>query len=179
MKKLLPVFFFLCLIAPFAVGFLWLQHERHLVRREVKHQLVAQVNKEELVLLKFTEEQAQKINWKHSREFEFEGWMYDIVQQENRGDTTYYWCWWDYKETRLNKQLDHLLVRALQQNPVNRENQERLVKFIKTVHQNPPVYLSNHFCPEDSEKRGFKRSMYKSLHFTPPAPPPWITMARA
>lgn len=43
-------------------------------------------------------------------EFEFNNQMYDIVDKVISKDSVQYWCWWDFKETKLNKQLDELLV---------------------------------------------------------------------
>lgn len=93
------------------------------------------VNQDELVMLRFTEEESKnKLRWKHAREFEFNKQMYDIVSKEIKGDTTYYWCWLDHAETRLNKQLDDLVAGILGKNPQNRERQKNLLEYLKKLY---------------------------------------------
>lgn len=41
--------------------------------------------------------------WEHSREFEFQGQMFDVARRELRGDTLHLWCYWDAAETDLNR----------------------------------------------------------------------------
>ena len=59
---------------------------------------------ESLTYLAFSLKDSQtQLEWEHSREFEFEGNMYDVMGQEICGDTIGYWCWLDHKENRINK----------------------------------------------------------------------------
>lgn len=108
--------------------------------------MIAGMDKSELILLKFTQTEINtKLNWKHSKEFEYNGQMFDIVEQETFGDTTSYLCWLDRAETKLNKQLRELVAIALGNNPQKQNQQKQLNHFIKSLYCNqPPVFkLSN------------------------------------
>lgn len=135
MKRLHAIFLFLCLTAPFFGTYSWLKMEKYKVKKSIKWRMIDGMDKKELVLLKFTEEESKtKLRWEHSREFEYNRQMYDIVEQDIIGDTTYYWCWWDYEETKLNRQLSDLVSRAMGQNPQNRDKQNRLQTFLKNLY---------------------------------------------
>lgn len=112
-----------------------LKNQQKQVKREVKWKLIEGVDRSELVLFKFTEEDKKtQLSWKHSKEFEYKGEMYDIAETELHGDTTYYWCWWDYEETTLNKQLDQLFSFALGNSPVHKQNQEKIIQIFKSLY---------------------------------------------
>ncbi|HMR42371.1 MAG TPA: hypothetical protein PKC40_00990, partial [Saprospiraceae bacterium] len=99
-------------VTPAFLTFGWLQYQRILVKKQVKRHIMAGLDREDLILLKFTAAEAQaKLRWEHAREFEYEGQMFDVVEREIRGDTSFYWCWWDSEETALNKELSALAAR--------------------------------------------------------------------
>ena len=135
--------------------------------------MIEGMDQSELVLLKFTHEESQtKLRWVHSREFEYDGEMYDIVEKEESGDTISYWCWWDYEETQLNRKLRDLVADAMGHHPLNKERQERLTHF-----------LENLYCQYNFEKPAIAHSLcrilplkshigYSSIYFSPPSPPP-------
>lgn len=134
--------------------------------------MMAGVDKEELVLLKFTETEKQtQLKWKHAKEFEYHGQMYDIVEMEIKGDTTFYWCWWDNKETRLNKQVDELLAYALGKDSQHTENQSRLLTFYKSLfcQQLPDWDL---FAIQAIQMPTAFELSYLSVSHPPPVPPP-------
>ena len=98
--KLTGIFLLLCLVVPIATTFTFLHFHKKQIRREVKRKIIAGIDKNELILLRLSEIESQtKLNWKHSKEFEFNQQMYDIVETEVKGDTIYYWCMRDTKET--------------------------------------------------------------------------------
>lgn len=131
------------------------------------------MDKKELVLLKFTKaEKETKLRWKHSKEFEFKGQMYDVVESEISGDTLFYRCWWDNEETKLNKKLTNLVSDILGNNQQNKENNKRLVQFFKSLYHTPnsdwitPFRLAgNTYCIANSDR-------YISHSSDPLVPPP-------
>lgn len=146
------------------------------MKHEVKWKMIEGINKEELVLLKFTTEEAQNaLKWKHSREFEYQKEMYDIVETKVIGDTTYYWCWWDHEETQLNKQLSLLVAKALNSNPEKKEKEDWLSSYFKSF------YLQKAFSWKAEEKAKSLESnsiyllMKYSIHYPPPVQPPELT----
>lgn len=117
------------------VGYSWLQYEKMLVRKAVKRQLLAGMDRTDLVLLKFSQEGAKTlVRWEHSHEFEYQGQMYDIVHSETIGDSIFYHCYWDRGESKLNQQIKMLVAQGLEKDPANQENQLKLIHFYKSLY---------------------------------------------
>jgi hypothetical protein len=135
--------------------------------------MLAGIDKNELVLLKFTEEEKQnKLQWKHSKEFECKGEMYDIVESRVVGDTTFYWVWWDHEETKLSKQLKELVISDLNHNPKNQDYRKKLHNFYKFLffeeyRPDKPLFITT----EDNNTLT-ENKLYHSHSLSPPAPPP-------
>lgn len=71
--------------------------------------IISKIDLKDLVLLKFTFNETQSLlKWEHSKEFEFNGIMYDIIRSESKNDSIFYWCWEDREETELNKTVIRL-----------------------------------------------------------------------
>lgn len=137
--------------------------------------MIEGLNREDLVLLKFTESETRSVLiWKHSKEFEFRGQMYDIVEAEHRGDSVYYWCWWDHEETRLNKQLNELVAHAMGKNQASKENSRRIIDFLKILYykESSSFLIATHelICKD----LWASQPIYHSIGKSPPAPPPKI-----
>ncbi len=133
------------------------------------------MDKEDLVLLKFTEkETTTKLRWKESNEFEYSSQMYDLVEIEMHGDTTYYWCWRDEKETKLNQKLDHLLAFALGHDSKNNENQKRLNNFFKSLF-NPKIEIRILTFDEFVLDNLHYQFLVHNYSFSPPFPPPELS----
>lgn len=161
------------LIAPAVVTYTWLHQRKRAIKKEVKWKMIAGIDKSELVLLKFSKaETVAKLKWKHSKEFEFNNQMYDIVDKVVSKDSIQYWCWWDFKETKLNKQLDNLLFSIYQNDSKSKEKQDLLYKFYKSI------YFQTLFCWEPFVKLSQKNSdsnfscAYKLLFIQMNLPPP-------
>ncbi|MBN2265125.1 MAG: hypothetical protein JW775_04845 [Candidatus Aminicenantes bacterium] len=100
-------------VDPIGGAFTWLHCRREGVKKEVREHIIAGVREDDLVLLRFSEEESRtRLRWEHAREFEYDGQMYDIVDTWTVGETVYYRCWWDREETRLNQRLRELAIRA-------------------------------------------------------------------
>jgi hypothetical protein len=133
--KVAAILLFLGLCAPVVLSFNYLRIQKKLIRKEVKHHLIEQTKLDDLVLLSFSVEESQEIlKWKHEKEFEFDGEMYDVVKRESRGDSLFYWCWWDHEETQLNRQLDILLAKALGSHPDHKSQKQRLKHFLQNLY---------------------------------------------
>ena len=166
------------MVAPITTAYFVLKNQQKKVRREVKWKLIEGIDRSELVLFKFTEEDKEtKLNWKHSKEFEYKGEMYDIAETEFHGDTTYYWCWWDYEETALNKQLDKLFAYALGNTPSHKQNQEKIIQIYKSLYFNEEELLSNskiEFDLEASLVYNYQRNFQNWVQ-SPDSPPPQLS----
>ncbi len=164
-----------CFIAPLAFTFVILQLHKKEVKKEVKWEMIAGLEKEELVLLKFTEEETQKkLRWEHNKEFEFKGVMYDIVEKSIQGDTIFYWCWVDDKETKLNQQLEELVAFTLGNNQQRKNNQEKLNNFYKSLYCEHCHIKWNEVASQSNELITPYDFSCLTISIPPPVPPPKI-----
>lgn len=174
MKKLIGILLFVSLLSPFVVTFIWMKYQKKIIREEVEIKIKAGIDKEELVLLKFSKKDSEiKLNWEYSHEFEYNRRMYDIVETRVNGDTIYYLCWCDHEETELNEQVRKLVARSMGNNTKDNEFHKRLVNFLKTP------YLSDTFKWSPLSESGkstyfFFGFRYVSAFISPPVPPPRI-----
>ena len=150
-----------------------MKYKKQKLKREIKWKMIAGLDPQELVLLKFTKEtEAKQLRWEHSKEFEFKGQMYDVVSKESHGDTTYFRCWWDYEETALNKQLQKLIQIAWGNSPDNEQQQKTLKEFFKQFYHAPAYcFFVEH---EALHSTNFSKAsrIYFSPVFVPVSPPP-------
>ena len=174
-RKFAGISLLICLVAPVLALYVWTQHQKHEVRREVKWRMAANLDKDELLLLKFTDEQAEsQVHWKHSKEFEFQGSMYDIVEKELHDDTTYYYCWLDKEETALNQRLDELAALAFGKDSKQKENKEKVNSFYKHWFHSSSQRTDTTFC-RNSPLFSNTSESYSSENPTPPVPPPLLS----
>jgi len=141
MIKLKSILLLLVLLAPVTGTYIIFKNRQYQVRKDIKRQIKRGVSESDLVLLKIPKEIEQNPNPSfkriHSKEFRYNGEMYDIVLQEAKGDTTWYWCIWDKEETALFAKLDELFARAWGKDPVNQSNNEKLFSFLKNLFTPP------------------------------------------
>jgi len=170
-NKFNAFFILFCLAAPMLVGYGWLQYEKMLVRKAVKRQLLAGMENTDLVFLKFTQEGAQTLlRWEHAHEFEYQGQMYDIVRSETLGDSILYHCYWDRAESKLNRQIKSLVAQTLEKDPVNQENQLKLIHFYKSLY--PCEVVDWSFVAQVFEATLPHPAVAAPPPRPPPAPPP-------
>jgi len=135
LRKIVSIALLACLIGPFLGSYIWVELKRCQIRKEVKWKMIAGIDKKELVFMTFSLKDSQeKLNWKHSKEFEYKGEWYDIVEQEIVGDSIRYHLWWDHEETKLNKQLKNLIAYTVDQNPLTKENNNRVANFFNSLY---------------------------------------------
>jgi hypothetical protein len=83
-----------------------LQNTKHEIQTAIKEKKI----KKNLIWLSFKKRdiEEKKINfvWKHSREFRFNGSMYDIVERKDTKDSVFFYCYLDKKENHLEKNLE-------------------------------------------------------------------------
>jgi len=127
-------------------------------------------------LVKFTfsiSDSREKLKWEHSKEFEYHGEMYDVVEQEKKGDSVTYWLWWDRKETALNQKLYALLAGFMKQDSQRKNQKQTLIDFAKKLFASEiPLHELN---PEfkTTEKSIFRYCISSLIINTlPPTPPP-------
>lgn len=163
-----------CLIVPIVTTYVYFQVQKKQVKKEIKRKMIAGIDRDELILLKFTAADMQRsLKWEHAKEFEYKDQMYDIVVKEIKGDTTFFWCWLDHEETILNKELRRLVSLVLGGDTKRHENQNHLEDFFKKLY----CHSSEKECIAiiNSTKNCFLffNQVVKS-DSTPPTPPPQL-----
>lgn len=160
-------------MAPIGSTYYLLQHQKHCVRREVKKRIIAQTDSSAYVRLCFhTKKDAHKLRWEHAKEFEYQGEMYDIVYKTVRGDSIYYWCWWDRAETALNQQLASLLLVAWQHSPKHKHTKASFFDFYKKLFFQDCSHFAATFFPKEKamypREYSVSRPNPSEKPFTPP-----------
>ena len=173
MKKIISIFLIISIISPLWLFHSIVQYEKYTTKKEIKKFLISNINKSELVLLKFSiEETKTKLRWEHSKEFEYNNEMYDVVEKEVISDSVFYWCWWDKEETKLNRKLESLVKLATENHPKNRDRSERLTNFLNSFFAG--FSFNQNFYDNGTKHDLFSRYLlnYISLNITPDTPPP-------
>jgi len=166
----------LALLAPLIGGGFYFVYRRNAVRREVKHMMKTKASKDDLVEFNFTKAEIEnELKWKHSKEFEYKGVMYDIIEVNENGDLTQYWCWKDEKETHLNKQLIHLTNYALGHDLPFKNQKQQLKTFVKSLFaENWTQFQCQLFGKNNNNYAHYSEGVITPF-FTPPCPPPKFT----
>ncbi len=139
-NRIAGIILLFCLAAPCVLTVVWLQHHKQLVKKAVKKQMIAGLDPSELVVLKFSKEEAKTaLDWEHAKEFEFGGQMFDVVETEEKSDSVFYRCWPDEAETKLNQTLAEIVGGTWEKHPRKRQGEQRLLDFFKT-----------YFCTENA-----------------------------
>lgn len=155
--------------------FAYLKMEKKAIRKSIKHKIIAGIDKNELVLLVFDKHEVdKKVKWKHSKEFQYKGEMYDIVEKEIVGNEIYYWVWWDKEETKLNQKLVHLVRQNLAQNPNQNNKKQAITHFFKTLYLQNNQALNLLVSTKKQTHCTFYNNNFSFRQPSPPSPPPQI-----
>jgi hypothetical protein len=175
LKRFYSILLLLCLIAPVVFIYARLQSEKNAIRKQVKRQMIAGMDREKLVCLTFSFDDAVKqIKWEHSREFEFEGQMYDVVETVTHQGMVSYWCWPDNEETEVNRSLNNLVCGRMSNDPRRTQSQKNLENFFKNLWSEVPlIFVSDKSSFSDILYENRTRPVCAAL-FQPPVPPPEV-----
>jgi hypothetical protein len=168
------------LLAALTMPFVALYFRTHVeirkVRKEVKAMLITNTDRSEFVLLSFARADANRdLRWKHSKEFEYRGEMYDIVDQAATKDSVYYRCWWDHEETKLHKQLDQLMADLLMRDPAQQSRQHHFFDFFKSLYCETQATIHPTIFSPGALSFPDKTHHIYAPDVKPPCPPPWLT----
>ncbi|UKN02121.1 hypothetical protein K6119_01145 [Paracrocinitomix mangrovi] len=116
--------------------FLWLNHQKSVVKHEVKSLIKEKASDDELTLLEFTaEELLREVKFEHAKEFEYKGQMYDIVKVSYKDNKIQYYCWKDHKENDLNKKMESLIASFWGEDPIKQNQKTQLMRFARNLIQ--------------------------------------------
>ncbi len=173
MKNLLVILLITALLLPFTGTYLFFHFKEIQIKKEVNIFIKNKIEEKDIITLRFSDEEIKtRLKWKHSREFIFDGHMYDIVDQGVDGNITWFRCYRDHKETRLYKEKEKLITRALGNDPFQKKQTERIKQLFKTVFRNES-FSWNINLPNPSVIHYSLFTIHYSLIFiSPPSPPP-------
>ena len=138
MKRTTAILLFFALTFPFWGSLVVLHIQKKKVQREIKWSIAKGLPKSELTHLSFKSNEVDaRVEWKHNKEFRFEGEMYDIVQKQQQGDSIHFWCWWDKEETLLNRKIEKLAYLALNGNETSNNQKNHFFRFLKLMNLPP------------------------------------------
>lgn len=173
MKKIFSIVLLFTLIAPFATSFIWLKYEQKMIRKEAKRKILSEIKLDELCYFALTKtESKSKLEWEHSKEFEFKGEMYDVVKKITIDDSLFMWCWHDAKETQLNKKLQTLVLKSYG-NPLKNTQKHQNIGFlfkITGIHNLTQQSVCESF--KHNLQFIFKNNLHEMLKMKILSPPP-------
>ena len=109
MKKVISIIFLSLLVLKLGAYFAFLSIEQEIIREEMTEKVASTLSNSELVQLKFSKENLEKIEWERAeKEFWFQGKMYDIVRSETKNGEQIFYCLSDEKETEIEAQIEKL-----------------------------------------------------------------------
>lgn len=150
-------------------------HLKNQVRKEIKGRIKAQVPENELVAIIFTPENADSFHWIHSREFRYNGTMYDIVSSKvlDKNITEYY-CITDHQETLLFRNLGKYVNFSMNSNAANSRALNLLSLFLCSLYYendtSPILYFSSSII-EWKFNTVYYESPFVGLNLPPPEIP--------
>jgi hypothetical protein len=104
------------------------------IKTDIKNTIKSRLDLKDLILIKIPGKSGNSdnklIRWKEENEFWFEGSLYDVARQEIKGDTIYYYCINDSRETQLFTGLDKQVDEQLN-NPARTNQYGKVFKFFK------------------------------------------------
>lgn len=173
MKKLLSISLLIVIAIATIFPFAYLKMERKAIKKSIKHKIIAGIDREELVLLVFDKDKIdQLVIWKHSKEFQYKGEMYDIVEEQSIDNKIHYWVWWDKEETALNKKLANLVRQNFSQNPYQNNKDLVINHFIKTLYFSAKHPLQLTRFKKTINHYPFYQSLISNWKHLPTTPPP-------
>lgn len=125
----------MALVNPMYYAYVGYHVELKKIKKEVKHQLISNTLKDDLVAFRFNmeSESFKSLHWKHSREFQYKGKMFDIVEADTLKGYVNYLCFPDKQETALNEEFNDLLNERYASDRPSNNKQKLLSNFVKSL----------------------------------------------
>ncbi len=142
----------------------------------MKRQIVHGLDEQNLVTLKFHKDEVSKlVKWKHSREFEYHDFMYDIIFTTTSADSITYICFPDNDESAVNAHILQVASNNYSHDPLK----TRIETILKYNQINFNFFVersvSNVILPDSAVKYFTPNSSYNFTIPKPLVPPPQFT----
>lgn len=174
MRKGFVIFLLFVSVYPFFGTRAFLLFRKAIIKREVRTRILDGIEQNELTTLVFALSDLNKLlKWEHSKEFEYQGEMYDVVVSEERGDSVFLHCIADHAETRINRFLGEMTAQAANSDPPFQRCLLRFFDFLKSLFVSQPATIQD-FGFALMRTHFFYLITIKSYFTQPPSPPPRI-----
>lgn len=143
------------------------------IRRDVAAAIRAGISEDQLVLIKIkTQSPPADFVWLEADEFRYQNGVYDIVRQEIHGDSSYFYCLYDDRETAFYALVEERATDELHHNPERREQRSQLLDKIPKFY-----FVCQYFDLVFDIKFGESliigtKNIHAQFHPTTPSPPP-------
>lgn len=143
------------------------------IKKEIKAMMKQSVPSEELVAVVLNSKNSDEFKWIHSKEFRYQGIMYDVISMDVMKDgTKLLYCITDKQETLLFKNLGRYVCNSMNSDPKNTRAGSMLMAFLDSLF--PPI--ENNFLTQTYEKGKILNLYYLINYHTPDltivSPPP-------
>jgi hypothetical protein len=134
MRSIVSIALLAVFVVPFFCGPTWLSVEKKQIQKHVRNHILPNVDASELLTFKFSlSDTVSQLNWKHAKEFEFQGKMFDIVERHYTGEEVTYLVWQDDEETQINTKIKLLANSIFDASSEHQNRQLSFHLFVKTL----------------------------------------------
>ncbi len=145
LRKITSIVLLIALSLNTSVYYFYLKLRQTNIRKEIKMKIKAGVPEDELTLFYYTEANKHEFDWKHSREFNHHGVMYDVVREENpEPGVRLLYCVTDHQETLLFGNLKILVTQQQQNHPATKKANTLFGLFLSCLFFADGVVHSNY-----------------------------------
>lgn len=176
LKKAFSILFFGFFLMHTTGYLLLFQLRKMQIRKEMAQRVQNGVPSEELVLLKIPLKAGQPAvsGFRRVEEHEIDlmGLRYDIAREEIKGDTIFFYCIFDEKETQLYAGKHEIVEREFSQDPENKQQREKIQRLLSSLFYLPVAGFS---LPAGATAHGDQPGYFfriKTWDWPPPGPPP-------
>ncbi len=163
------------LVIPFCIIFLWFQGQLFFASEQARAFINRDHEKKEWVWLKFSVKEAEEtLQWEHSKEFEFKGEMYDVIESFFAGDSVTYCVYHDKRESQIKKKLKSFVTEFIRHGHTSDKQKQHTTHFFKSLYVSAVTNVS--FCDVEKRKKNNPAGsvmMLSGYIKGPPSPPPW------
>lgn len=147
-----------------------IQCQKKNIRKEVKQLILEGMNETDLTTFIFTQQEYDALYWEHSKEFEFEGVMYDVVRKSRLGNKWEIVCWKDIKESIQNERLDKLIAKLLSGD--QDEENKPVERLVLSLYYSPLIHYAMPITVSDKSLDFFYLPSVSNYKSGPNSPPP-------
>jgi len=145
-------------------------------KREVKELIKAGIPKDELVLFAFHKnifnEEIRNFRWVKKNEFRYNNEMFDIISSKLNGDSVYFYCYRDMKESGLFARLDDYLNKYMHDNPEKDKELQTILNSLNTYYLTGELNFNHSSFPYENDYLSHQILLipqeYSSINIPPP-----------